>query len=154
MNALRNKVQLIGRLGQDPEIKTLENGKKVVHFNLATNESYKNSEGAKIDETTWHSFVAWNGLAEIASKYLTRGKEVCIEGRISYHSYTDKNGIQRNVTEIVASDMVMLGSSNRPRGLIGDEPGEDMTGDSASVLADEPEEAAASAHRGGRARMK
>ncbi|HOC47731.1 MAG TPA: single-stranded DNA-binding protein [Bacteroidales bacterium] len=154
MNALRNKVQLIGRLGQDPEIKTLESGKKVARFNLATNESYKNSEGAKIDETTWHSIVVWNGLAELTSKYLTKGKEVCIEGRISYRSYTDKNGIQRNVTEIVASDMVMLGSGARPRGLIGDEPGEDMADDSAAGLADEPVEAGASTHRGSRVRMK
>lgn len=154
MNALRNKVQLIGRLGQDPEIKTLESGKKVARFNLATNESYKNSEGAKIDETTWHSIVVWNGLAELTSKYLTKGKEVCIEGRISYRSYTDKNGIQRNVTEIVASDMVMLGSGTRPRGLIGDEPGEDMADDSAAGLADEPVEAGASTHRGSRVRMK
>ncbi len=154
MNALRNKVQLIGRLGQDPEIRTLESGKKVAHFNLATNESYKNSEGAKIDETTWHSIVAWNGLAELSSKYLTRGKEVCIEGRISYRSYTDKNGIQRNITEIVASDMVMLGSGTRSRGLISDEPGEDMAGDPAAGPADEPAEAEASVHRGSRARMK
>jgi len=154
MNALRNKVQLIGRLGQDPEIKTLESGKKVARFNLATNESYKNSEGAKIDETTWHSIVAWNGLAELTSKFLSKGKEVCIEGRISYRSYTDKNGIQRNVTEIVASDMVMLGSGTRSRGLIGDEPGEDMAGDPAAGLADEPVEAGASAHRGSRVRMK
>jgi single-strand DNA-binding protein len=102
MNALRNKVQLIGRLGQDPEIRTLESGKKVAHFNLATNESYRNAEGTKIDETTWHSIVAWNGLAELSSKFLGKGKEVCIEGRISYRSYTDKNGVQRNVTEIVA----------------------------------------------------
>ena len=80
MNALRNKVQLIGRLGQDPEIRTLENGKKVAHFNLATNESYKNGEGTRIEETTWHTIVAWNGLADLSSRFLSKGKEVCIEG--------------------------------------------------------------------------
>jgi single-strand DNA-binding protein len=122
MNALRNRVQLIGRLGQDPEIRTLESGKKVAHFNLATNESYKNADGAKIDETTWHSIVAWNGLAELSSKFLSKGREVCIEGRISYRSYTDKNGNQKNVTEIVASDLVMLSSGNRSRELITGEP--------------------------------
>jgi len=154
MNALRNKVQLIGRLGQDPEFRTLEGGKKVARFNLATNESYKNSEGARIDETTWHSIVVWNGLAELTSKYLTKGKEVCIEGRISYRSYTDKNGIQRNVTEIVASDMVMLGSGSRPRNMINDEPVVDVAGDPSAGMADEPAEAGASARRSGRAREK
>lgn len=154
MNALRNKVQLIGRLGQDPEFRTLESGKKVARFNLATNESYKNSEGTKIDETTWHSIVVWNGLAELTSKYLTKGKEVCIEGRIIYRSYTDKNGIQRNVTEIVASDMVMLGSGSRPRNLIDEEPGMDIAGDPAADLAGEPAEADAPARRSGRARIK
>lgn len=122
MNALRNKVQLIGRLGQDPEIRTLESGKKVAHFNLATNESYKNADGAKVDETTWHSIVAWNGLAEITSKFLAKGREVCIEGRINYRSYTDKNGNQRNVTEIVATDLVMLNAKSRSRDMIADDP--------------------------------
>ena len=124
MNGLRNKVQLIGRLGQDPEVKTLESGKKVAHFNVATKESYKNAEGTKIDETTWHSIVAWNGLAELSSRFLSKGREVCIEGRIAYRSYTDKTGIQRNVTEIVATDLVMFNSGNRSREIISDEPDE------------------------------
>ena len=115
MNALRNKVQLIGRLGQDPEMKTLYSGKKVAHFNLATNENYKSADGTKIEETTWHSIVAWNGLAELSSKYLKKGKEVCIEGRISYRSYTDKNGVQKSVTEIVASDLVLLSSGSNAK---------------------------------------
>ena len=110
MNALRNKVQLIGRLGQDPDIKTLESGKKVAHFTMATNENYKSADGTKTEEATWHSIVAWNGLAELASKYLKKGREVCIEGRISYRSYTDKNGVPKSVTEIVASDLVLLSS--------------------------------------------
>ena len=110
MNALRNKVQLIGRLGQDPDIKTLESGKKVAHFTMATNENFKSADGTKTEETTWHSIVAWNGLAELASKYLKKGREVCIEGRISYRSYTDKNGMSKSVTEIVASDLVLLSS--------------------------------------------
>ena len=88
---------------------------------MATKESYKNAEGTKIDETTWHSIVAWNGLAELSSRFLSKGREVCIEGRIAYRSYTDKTGIQRNVTEIVATDLVMLSSGNRSRELISDE---------------------------------
>ena len=106
---MRNKVQLIGRLGQDPDIRVLDSGKKVAHFTIATNGSYRNADGSRIDETTWHSIVAWNGLAELCSKYLKKGREVCIEGRISYRVYTDKNGQQKNVTEVVASDMVFLG---------------------------------------------
>jgi len=115
MNALRNKVQLIGRLGQDPDIKTLESGKKVAHFTMATNENYKSADGSKTEETTWHNIVAWNGLAELASKYLKKGREVCIEGRISYRSYTDKNGLPKSITEIVASDLVLLSSGSTAR---------------------------------------
>lgn len=115
MNALRNKVQLIGRLGQDPEVKTLESGKKVAHFTLATNDSYKGADGTKVEETTWHSIVAWNGLAELSSKFLRKGREVCIEGRINYRTYNDKNGLPKNVTEIVASDMVLLSSGSNAR---------------------------------------
>jgi single-strand DNA-binding protein len=111
MNALRNRVHLIGNLGQDPEMKTLESGKKVAHFTLATNEGYKNADGQKVEETTWHNIVAWNGLAEIASKYLKKGKEVAVDGRIVYRSYEDKKGVTKNITEIVLNDLLLLGSS-------------------------------------------
>ena len=112
---MRNRVQLIGRLGQDPEVKTLESGKKVTNFTMATNETFKGVDGNKTEETTWHNIVAWNGLAEISSKYLKKGKEVCIEGRISYRTYTDKNGVPKSVTEIVASDLVLLSSGGVAR---------------------------------------
>src|SRR5665647_125419 len=115
MNALRNKVQLIGRLGQDPDIKTLESGKKVVHFTMATNENYKSADGSKTEEATWHNIVARNGLAELSSKSLKKGREVCIEGRISYRSYTDKNGLPKSVTEIVASDLSLIHISEPTR---------------------------------------
>jgi single-strand DNA-binding protein len=115
MNAMRNRVQLIGRLGQDPEVKTLESGKKVTNFTMATNETFRGADGNKTEETTWHNIVAWNGLAEISSKYLKKGKEVCIEGRISYRTYTDKNGVPKSVTEIVASDLVLLSSGGVAR---------------------------------------
>lgn len=110
MNALRNRVQLIGNLGQDPEIKTLDGGKKVAKFTMATNESYKNSEGQKIEETTWHNIVAWNGLAERASKFLKKGHEVCVEGRIVYRTYEDKKGVTKNVTDIVLNNLLFLKS--------------------------------------------
>jgi single-strand DNA-binding protein len=111
MSTLRNRVQLIGHLGHDPEIKTLESGKKLARFTLATNETYKNAEGQKTEETTWHNIVAWNGSAEIASKFLAKGKEVCIDGRITYRTYTDKNGVQKGSTEIVANELVLLGAT-------------------------------------------
>lgn len=111
MNTLRNRVNLIGNLGQDPEIKTLESGKKVAHFTLATKDGYKTTDGQKVDETTWHNIVAWNGLADIASQYLKKGREVAVEGRIVYRSYEDKKGITKNITEIVLNDLLLLRSS-------------------------------------------
>lgn len=113
MNNLRNRVQLIGNLGQDPEIKTLESGKKVVHFTLATNDAYKNNDGQKVEETTWHNIVAWNGLAERAAKYLKKGREVAVDGRLVYRSYEDKKGITKYITEIVLNEMLLLRSSTR-----------------------------------------
>src|SRR5512133_1389255 len=111
MSTLRNRVQLIGHLGHDPEVKTLENGKKLARFTLATNENFKNAEGVKTEETTWHNIVAWNGSADIASKYLTKGKEVCIDGLITYHHYNDKNGVQKSAREIVVNELLLLGST-------------------------------------------
>ena len=110
MNALRNRVQLIGHLGHDPEIKTLESGKKLARFTVATNENFKNAEGLKTEETTWHNVVAWNSSAEIASKFLKKGKEVAIVGRITYRQYMDKNGVQKSSTEIVVTEILLLGS--------------------------------------------
>lgn len=108
MNSLKNKVQLIGFLGQDPETKTTESGKKVTHFTIATDDGYKNSEGQKVNETTWHNIVAWNGLADLADKYLKKGRQVAVEGRIVYRTYEDKKGLTRNITEIVLNDMAFL----------------------------------------------
>lgn len=115
MNALRNRVQLIGNLGQDPEVKTLESGKKVARFTIATKEEYKNSEGQKISETTWHNVVAWNGLADTAGRFLRKGKQVAVEGRIAYRSYEDKKGVTKNVTEIVMDSMLMLAPASKEK---------------------------------------
>lgn len=108
MNSMKNRVTLIGNLGQDPEIKTTETGKKVTHFTLATNDGFKNSDGQRVTETTWHNCVAWNGLAETASRFLKKGKEVAVEGRIVYRTYEDKKGVSKNITEIVLNDLVLL----------------------------------------------
>ncbi len=110
MNSLKNRVNLIGNLGQDPETKNLENGKKVTRFTLATSDEYKNAEGQKVKETTWHNIVAWNGLADVAGRYLKKGVQVAVEGRIVYRNYEDKNGATRYITEIVINEMLMLRS--------------------------------------------
>ena len=108
MNALRNKASLIGNLGMDPETKTLDGGRKVTHFTLATTDGYKNNEGQRVNETTWHNIVAWNGLADIADKFLRKGNQVAVEGRIVYRSYEDKNGATKYITEIVLNDLLLL----------------------------------------------
>ena len=98
MNTLRNKVQLIGNLGNDPEIITLESGKKLAKFSIATNESYKNSLGEKITDTQWHNVVAWNKTAEIIEKYVTKGNEIAIEGKLTSRSYESKEG-EKNTSQ-------------------------------------------------------
>ncbi|RYD70204.1 MAG: single-stranded DNA-binding protein, partial [Sphingobacteriales bacterium] len=92
MYALKNKVQLIGNLGNAPEIRTLESGKKLARFSVATNETYVNAQGEKVKETQWHNLVAWGKVAEIVEKYLTKGSEVVIEGKLVNGHYTDKEG--------------------------------------------------------------
>lgn len=109
MNAMRNKVQLIGHVGQEPEIKTFDGGKKVVNFTLATNESYKNEKGEKVEQTEWHRVSAWGNVADIIEKYVTKGKEIAIEGKLTHRSYDDKNGEKRFITEVVANDVLLLG---------------------------------------------
>lgn len=111
MNQLRNRVQLIGHLGADPELREFEAGKKMVRFSVATNESYKNSEGELVKETQWHNVVAWNKTAEIAEKYLSKGQEVCLSGKLANRKYEDKDGVTRYVSEVVANELLLLGGS-------------------------------------------
>ena len=110
MNTLRNKVQLIGNLGNDPEIINLESGKTLAKFSIATNETYKNNEGDKVTETQWHNIVAWGKTAEIIEKYVTKGKEVVIEGKLTNRSYETKEGDKRYITEVVCNELLMLGT--------------------------------------------
>ncbi len=112
MNTLRNKVQLIGNLGQNPEIRTFDNGKALARFSLATTDSYNDSTGKKITETQWHNLVAWGNLAKIAEKYLIKGSEIAVEGKLTHRSYDDKDGKKCYYTEVVVSDLVMLRSKN------------------------------------------
>ena len=112
MNTLRNKVQLIGNLGNAPEIITLDSGKKLAKFSIATNENYKNAQGEKVTETQWHNLIAWNKTAEIVEKYLEKGKEIAIDGKLTSRSYDDKGGNKRYITEVVVNELLMLG--NKP----------------------------------------
>ena len=110
MYALKNKVQLIGNLGNAPEVKTTDNGKKLARFSVATSESYRNASGEKVSETTWHNLVAWGKVADIAEKYLNKGSEVAIEGKLINRSYTDKDGNKKYITEVQVNELLMLGS--------------------------------------------
>ena len=110
MHALKNKVQLIGNLGSKPEVKSLDSGKKVATLNLATSESYRNASGEKVTETQWHRLIAWGKLADIAEKYLDKGREIAIEGKLVNRSYTDKSGNKKYITEVQVSELLMLGA--------------------------------------------
>ena len=105
-----NKVILVGNLGKDPELRYTASGAAVANFSLATVNNFKNQDGEK--ETTWHNIVAWKQLAEICGKYLQKGKQVYIDGRIQHRSYDDKDGNKKYITEIVAENMQMLGSKS------------------------------------------
>jgi single-strand DNA-binding protein len=109
MNTLKNSVRLMGNLGAAPEVKTIADNKKLAKFSVATNESYKNEKGEKVTETYWHNVVAWGKLAGIVEKYLQKGSEVAIEGKLTNRSYTDKDGVKRYVTEILANEVLMVG---------------------------------------------
>lgn len=113
MYALRNKVQLIGNLGNAPEIRNTESGKKLARFSIATNESYRNAKGEKITDTQWHNVIAWGKTAEIIEKYLDKGSEVMIEGRLVNGSYSDKEGNKKYFTEVEVNDVLMLGSKKQ-----------------------------------------
>lgn len=110
MYALKNKVQLIGNVGNAVEIKNTESGKKLARFSIATNESYRNTKGEKVTETTWHNLVAWGKVAELAEKLLQKGTEVVIEGKLTNRSYTDKDGNKKQVCEVLVNELLLLGS--------------------------------------------
>ena len=110
MNALKNKVQLIGNVGNAPEVRNTESGKKLIRFSVATNESYRNAKGEKITETQWHNLIAWGKVADIAEKYLAKGTEVAIEGKLMNNNYTDKDGTKKYNTEILVHELLLLGS--------------------------------------------
>ncbi|WP_106793280.1 single-stranded DNA-binding protein [Aquimarina sp. Aq78] len=110
MNTLKNKVQLIGNLGQEPEIVSLESGKKLVKFSIATNDHYYNKEGDKITDTQWHNIIAWGKIADIVDKYVNKGQEIAIQGKLTSRSYEDQEGQKRYITEVVCNELLMLGN--------------------------------------------
>jgi single-strand DNA-binding protein len=109
MNTIKNKVQLIGNLGNDPEIFTFDNGSKKATLSIATNDSYKNKEGKKVEEVQWHNVVFFGKTVDIVEKFLMKGSEIAIEGKLTTRSYEAKDGEKRYVTEVVASELLMLG---------------------------------------------
>ncbi len=112
MSTLKNHVQLIGNVGQEPTITNLGSGKKVARFSIATNEHYKNNKGEKVQSTDWHTVVAWDKTAEIIENYVGKGKEIAITGKLRTRTYTTDDGNQRYVTEVEANEILLLGSKS------------------------------------------
>jgi single-strand DNA-binding protein len=109
MYALKNKVQLIGNVGNAPEVKTLDSGKKYARFSMATSEHYKNAKGETVDETTWHNLVAWGKVAELIEKYVGKGLEIAIEGKLTNRNYTDASGVIKYVSEVQVNEVLLIG---------------------------------------------
>lgn len=124
-----NKVILVGHLGKDPEVKTIENGVKVAKFSLATTESYKDKSGGRKDVTEWHNVTCWRNLAEIAEKYLTKGKQIYVEGKIRSRTWED-NGVKKYAIDIVADSFTMLGSKSDANDNAGKPPTNEPQGQS------------------------
>ncbi len=111
MNALRNNVQLIGRLGKNPEVRNFESGKKMASFSLATSETYKNNKGEKVEDTQWHNVVVWGKKADIVERFLSKGSEVGVHGKLVNRSY-EVNGEKKYITEIHLSELLLMGKAN------------------------------------------
>jgi single-strand DNA-binding protein len=109
MKNLKNRVHLIGHLGVDPEMKTFEGGTQRVRFTIATNDSYTNKKGEKVEETQWHNVIAFGKTAEVINKYCKKGKEIIVEGKLTSRDYTDDKGIKRYITEIIANEIMFIG---------------------------------------------
>lgn len=111
MKSLKNSVQLIGRLGNEPEVRTFDSGKKMASFSLATNETYYNNKGEKIDDTQWHNIVVWGKKVDVVESYLKKGSEIALEGKLINRSY-EKDGAKKYVTEISMNELLMMGKKD------------------------------------------
>ena len=132
-----NKVILVGNLGKDPEVRHLEGGNSVANFTLATNEYYKDKQGARVERTEWHNISAWRGLAELAEKYLKKGSQVYVEGKLRTRQYQDKDQQTRYITEIIAEEISLLGG--RPGGNSGNGAANNTNTEENVSLRQEPE---------------
>ncbi len=112
-NSIRNKVLLIGNVGKDPIISNLENGKKVARFSLATNANYRNEKGEKVTTAEWHNLVGWGNVADIVEKFVVKGKEIAIDGKLKTRTYTTDDGNERYVSEVVISEILLLGKHEK-----------------------------------------
>lgn len=110
MSTLRNKVQLIGNVGKEPEIVNLESGKKLAKFSLATNENYKNGNGERVTDTQWHNIIAWGKTADLIEKYVMKGREVGVEGKLTNRSWNDTEGNKHYITEVVCNELLLMGN--------------------------------------------
>lgn len=108
MNTLRNKVQLIGRLGQEPEITTFPDGNKIAKFSMATDDSYKDKNGQKVERAYWHTIIVRGGLVKVVESYVQKGQEIAIEGKLTNRSWEDKDGNKRYITEVICNELLML----------------------------------------------
>ncbi|WP_271406799.1 single-stranded DNA-binding protein [Tenacibaculum soleae] len=108
MNTLKNNVQLIGNVGQEPIITQLESGKQVARLSLATNESYYDNNGEKQTNTNWHTLVAWGKTVSIIEKYVNKGKEIAIKGKLTSRTYEDKEGVKRSISEVVVNEILLM----------------------------------------------
>lgn len=139
-----NRVQLIGNLTRDPELRYTPNGTAVCSFGLATNRSWKTDAGEKHDEAEFHNIVSWNKLAELCSQFLVKGRKVFVEGRLATRTWTGQDGAQRNRTEIVISDMILLDSNRGPAaGVAQSEPAEVPVAEEKKVPKEEKKAASA-----------
>lgn len=120
MYTLKNSIQLIGNLGQDPEIKETTNGKKYAKFSLATSETYKNQAGEKVTDTQWHNIIFWGKTAEIVEKYLSKGSQCAVEGKLVHNAYDDKDGNKKYYTQIEGRELLLLGKRENAASLVED----------------------------------
>jgi len=129
-----NKVILIGNVGKDPDVRYMENNVAVAKFPLATSETYKKSNGETVKNTDWHNIVLWRGLAQVAEKYVKKGSQIYIEGRIKSRSYEDKDGVKKYITEIVGDNMTLLGKREDS----GDSTGHSSGGQQSDTISNNP----------------
>jgi len=112
MNNLRNRVQLIGNIGKEPEVKSFDSGKTKASFSLATSESYKDQNGKKVQDTQWHQIVAWGNTATYIENYLEKGNRIAVDGKLVHRSYNDKDGTTKYITEVLVNEILLL--TNKP----------------------------------------